>query len=98
VVPTVETTESTVPEEEEATMFEEFVEPEPEVDVDALFAAGKKSKVKDVDAFWNDAVEKTGNVPTNPDVITFEQARKLGLNPGKGETIRRPATGSLKKK
>jgi hypothetical protein len=26
-------------------------------------------------------------MPTNPDVITFEQARKLGLNPGKGETI-----------
>jgi len=98
VAPTVETTETAVVEEEEPTMFEEFTEPEPDVDVDALFAAGKKSKVKDLDAFWNDAVEKTGNIPTNPDVITFEQARKLGLNPGRGETIRRPATGSLKAK
>ena len=76
-------------------MFDQFEEPEPEVDLDALFAAGKNSKVKDLDAFWNDAIEKTGNVPTNPDVITFEQARKLGLNPGKGETIRRPTTGTL---
>jgi two-component system response regulator (stage 0 sporulation protein F) len=95
VAPMPETTESVVPEEEEPTMFEEFVEPEPEVDVDALFAAGKKSKVEDVDAFWNDAIEKTGNIPTNPDVITFEQARKLGLDPGKAETIRRPTTGTL---
>jgi hypothetical protein len=60
-----------------------------------LFAAGKKSKVKDLDAFWNDAVEKSGNIPTNPDVITFDQARKLGLDPGKAETIKRPTTGSL---
>jgi two-component system response regulator (stage 0 sporulation protein F) len=95
VAPMPETTESAVPEEEEPTMFEEFVEPEPEVDVDALFAAGKQSKVKDLDAFWNDAIEKTGNIPTNPDVITFEQARKLGLDPGKAETIRRPTTGTL---
>ena len=38
------------------------------------------------------------NIPTNPDVITFEQARKLGLNPGKGETIPVRNTGLLKKK
>ena len=95
VAPMVETTESAILEEEEPTMFDGLEEPEPEVDVDALFAAGKKSKVKDLDAFWNDAVEKTGNIPTNPDVITFDQARKLGLDPGKAETIRRPTTGSL---
>ena len=81
-------------------MFEtEESEPEPEVDLDALFAsAGKKSKVKDLDAFWDDAVEKTANIPTNPDVITFDEARKLGLNPGKGETIPLRQTGTLKKK
>ncbi len=72
-------------------------EAEPEVDLDALFAsAGKTPKVKDVDAFWDDAVEKAGSIPTNPDVITFEQARKLGLNPGKGETIPVPKTGGLR--
>ena len=81
-------------------MFEsEMAEPEPEVDVDALFAsASKSSKVQDLDAFWDDAVEKTGSIPLNRDVITFEDARKLGLDPGKGETIPLRQTGSLKRK
>jgi two-component system response regulator (stage 0 sporulation protein F) len=70
-------------------------EPEPEVDLDALFAsASKHSTVKDLDAFWNDAVEKTSNIPTNPDVISFEEARKLGLTPGKTMPVK--LTGSLK--
>lgn len=77
---------------------EEESEPEPEVDVEALFAsAEKKSKVKDVNAFWDDAVEKAGNIPLNPDVISFEEANKLGLTPGQqGATIPRPVTGTLK--
>lgn len=88
--------EAAIPEPEALTMPEEQ-EPEPDVDLDALFAnAGKTSKVKDVDAFWNDAVEKAGTIPTNPDVITFDQARKLGLNPGKGETLPVRGTGALK--
>ncbi len=33
--------------------------------------------------FWDDAVEKTGNIPINADVITFADAQKLGLKPGK---------------
>jgi two-component system response regulator (stage 0 sporulation protein F) len=70
-------------------------EPEPEVDLDALFAsANKNATVKDLDAFWNDAVEKTGNIPTNPDVISFEEASKLGLTPGKTMPVR--LTGPLK--
>ena len=70
-------------------------EPEPEVDLDALFAsADKNPPVKDIDAFWNDAVEKSGNVRTNPDVISFEEAGKLGLTPGK--TMPMKLTGSLK--
>jgi CheY-like chemotaxis protein len=73
-------------------------EPEPEVDVDALFASADKAKVQDLDAFWDDAVDKVGNIPINRDVITFEEATKLGLNPGKGETIPLRQTGSLKKK
>ena len=89
-------TEAAVPEPEALPMVEEE-ETEPEVDLDALFAtAGKTSKVKDIDAFWDDAVEKAGSIPTNPDVITFDQAKKLGLNPGKGETIPVPRTGGLK--
>ena len=70
-------------------------EPEPEVDLDALFAAAdKNAQVKDVDAFWNDAVEKTSNIPTNPDVISFDEASKLGLTPGKTMPVR--LTGPLK--
>ena len=81
----------------ESQLMFESNEPEPEMDLDALFAsANDKKKVDDLDAFWNDAVEKTGNIPTNPDVITYEEARKLGLTPGTS-TGRLPQTGSLKK-
>ena len=91
--------ESTVPAEEAGDdILSESREPEPVMDVDALFAsAGKKSKVKDVDAFWDEAVEKSANIPINPDVISFDEANKLGLTPGKqGATIPRPTTGTLK--
>ena len=99
VSPAPATTETALPAPETMPSIDETAEPEPEVDLDALLAtANKKSKVKDVDAFWDDAVEKAGNIPTNPDVITLEQARKLGLNPGKGETIPARTTGILKKK
>src|SRR5688572_28137350 len=85
--------ESAIPEPEPLALAPE--EPEPEVDLDALFAsASKNSTVKDIDAFWNDAVEKTSNVPTNPDVISFEEASKLGLTPGKTMPIK--LTGPLK--
>jgi two-component system, response regulator, stage 0 sporulation protein F len=91
--------EDVLPEPQALPLLQETPEPEPDVDLDALLAtANKKSKVKDVDAFWDDAAEKAGNIPTNPDVITFDQARKLGLNPGKGETIPAKNTGWLKKK
>jgi len=102
VAPAVMVTESTIPEPE--AMAFESEEPEPEMDVDALFAsADEKSKVKDLDAFWNDAVEKTSNIPTNPDVISFDEARKLGLTPGKGTPLKstgplKSSTGPLKKK
>ena len=73
-------------------MLYESDEPEPEMDLDVLFAsAGNKEKVDDLDAFWNDAVEKTGSIPTNPDVITYDEASKLGLTPGK-DTGRIPPT------
>ncbi|HSL46214.1 MAG TPA: response regulator [Anaerolineales bacterium] len=93
--------ESAIPEPEPLAPPQE--EPEPEVDLDALFAsAGQTAKVEDVDAFWNEAVEKTSNIPTNPDVISFEEARKLGLTPGKTMPVKLTGTlkdtGSLKKK
>jgi hypothetical protein len=93
VAPTPIVTESTLPEPEPLPMAPD--EPEPEVDVDALFAsASDKSPVKDLDAFWDEAVEKTSKIPTNPDVISFEEASKLGLTPGKTMPVK--LTGSLK--
>ncbi|HLO14279.1 MAG TPA: response regulator [Anaerolineales bacterium] len=101
VAPTPIVTESTIPEPELPSFESE--EPEPEVDLDALFAdANKKSTVKDLDAFWNEAVEKTSNMPTSPDVISFDEARKLGLTPGKTMPVKLTGplkdTGPLKKK
>ncbi|HLF73622.1 MAG TPA: response regulator [Anaerolineales bacterium] len=85
--------ESAVPEPEALPPSDQA---EPEVDLDALFAsAEKKSKVKDVDAFWDEAVEKTSNPPTNPDVISYEEARKLGLTPKRTGGL---FTGPFKKK
>ena len=94
-------TEANVPASDasEAAMMFESDEPEPEMDLDVLFAsASDKKKVDDLDAFWDDAVEKTGNIPTNPDVITYDEASKLGLTPGKGTGRLPPSTGPLKKK
>lgn len=108
VVPAEVGAEPAVP-EEEAVELPIFVpiqeeEPEPEVDVDALLAAASKKKaVEDVDAFWDDAVEKAGNIPITPDVITFADAQKLGLNPGEAPIkstgpLRETGTLKLKKK
>lgn len=104
VSPATVVTESAVPAKEPGVPVPPFVpeeqlEPELDVDLDVLFgSASKKSEVKDLDAFWDDAVEKTAGIPTNPDVITFEEARKLGLDPGNSQTIPLRQTGSLKKK
>lgn len=93
VVPTPLEAEPAIPESEPLTIAPP--EPEPEVDLDALFAsASQSSAVKDLDAFWNDAMEKTSNIPTNPDVISFDEASKLGLTPGKTMPVK--LTGSLK--
>jgi CheY-like chemotaxis protein len=105
VVPEFKDAESAVPMVEEADVsdmmapiLEDSVsEPEPEVDVEALFASAESNKggAQDLDAFWNDAVEKVGNVPINRDVISFEEAQKLGFDPGKAEALPKQ-TGQLK--
>ncbi len=46
-----------------------------------LLNARKKMSTGELEAYWEAAVEKHGNVPTNPDVISYEQARQLGLAP-----------------
>ena len=50
-----------------------------------LTQAGKqKIKAKDADAFWDEAVEKHGNPPLHPEQLSYEQAKQLGLTPGRG--------------
>ena len=44
-------------------------------------AGRKKIKARDADAFWDNAVEKHGNPPLQPDVLSYEQAKQLGLTP-----------------
>ncbi len=107
VAPVEAGAESAVPEEEAAEPVPPFVltpqpAPEPEVDVEALLAAASKKKIaQDADAFWEEAVEKAGNIPISPDVITFADAQKLGLKPGEAPiktTGPLSASGALKKK
>lgn len=54
--------------------------------IESMFEQKKKPiKASDADAFWDAAVEQHGNPPLHPDVISYEQAKQLGLAP-KGHT------------
>ncbi len=57
------------------------VPPAPEMEALLKSAAEKKPAVTDVDDFWNQAAEKLANKPTDPNVISLEEARKMGLIP-----------------
>lgn len=54
-------------------------------EMEALLKDGAKKKVKqeEMDAFWNQAAEQHANKTTNPEVISYEEARKMGLTPDK---------------
>jgi len=56
--------------------------PAPEMEALLKTAADKKTSQSDMDSFWNDAAEKHGSTPLKPDMISFEDARKLGIVPG----------------
>ena len=71
---------------EEAQQEPELVETEAELenddagDIEPLFKqAKKKLKKGEVDAFWDDAVDKQKGAPIKPDIITYDEARQLGL-------------------
>jgi len=59
--------------------------PSPEMEALLKEASTKKEKVNDMDDFWSLAAEKHGSKPANADVISLEEARKLGLVPGDGK-------------
>ena len=53
--------------------------------IEALLKSKKKISTDELEAYWNDAASKQSSVPTNPEVITYEPARQLGLAPGEEE-------------
>jgi len=55
----------------------------PTQDIEDLLIKVKNQKFKpqEADAFWDEAVEKHGNPPLKPDMISYEQAKRLGLTP-----------------
>lgn len=55
--------------------------PAPEMEALLNQAATQKTKVQNVDDFWNEAAQKHGNKPISPEVMSLEEARKLGLLP-----------------
>jgi CheY-like chemotaxis protein len=59
--------------------------PSPEMEALLKDATTKTTKVNDVDDFWSQAAEKHGNKPASSEVISLEEARKLGLLPGEGK-------------
>lgn len=55
--------------------------PAPEMEALLNQAATQKIKVNNADDFWNEAAQKHANKSSNPEVISFEEARKLGILP-----------------
>ena len=54
-------------------------------EIDTLLKSKKNITTDELQAFWDEAAAKQSRVPTNPDVITYDQARQLGLAPGEEE-------------
>ncbi len=55
------------------------VSPSPEMEALLTNASLDKTNVNNADDFWDQAAEKIGNQPSNPDVISLDDARKLGI-------------------
>jgi CheY-like chemotaxis protein len=59
--------------------------PSPEMEALLKDVTKIKAKTNDMDDFWNQAAEKHGSKPVNSEVMSLEEARKLGLIPGDGK-------------
>jgi CheY-like chemotaxis protein len=60
----------------------------PSPEMEALLREAQKRKqdmANDMDAFWDQAAQKLGSTPTNPESITYEEARRRGLIPDEGK-------------
>jgi len=72
-------------EEEQTPKYAEPLTQTTTSEIEALLKSKKKLTTDELEAYWNEAASKQENVPTNPDVITYEQARQLGLAPDEDE-------------
>jgi DNA-binding response OmpR family regulator len=72
---------SSAPEPDPVQGAEKPVDAPPSPEMEALLknASANKTKANNTDDFWNQAAEKLGNKPVNDDVISLEDARKLGI-------------------
>lgn len=59
--------------------------PSPEMEALLKDAATKKAQPSSTDDFWSQAAETHGKKPVSSEVISLEEARKLGLLPGDGK-------------
>ena len=55
--------------------------PSPEMEALLMKSFVAKKRTGKTDEFWDQAAQKLGTVPVNPDVISLEEARKLGIIP-----------------
>ena len=62
----------------------ENVATEPLTDLEPLLKSKKKLKTEELDAFWSEAAGKS-KAPTKPDMLSYEQAKQLGLTPESGK-------------
>lgn len=74
-----------VEEEQEDPKYSEPVTQTTSAEIDTLLKKKKNMSTDELEDYWEDAASKQGSVPTNPDVITFDQARQLGLAPEEEE-------------
>ncbi len=66
--------------------MEKALQAAPSPEMEALLKGAADKKVnQNADDFWNQAVEKHGSKPVNSEVISLEEARKLGLISGDGK-------------
>jgi hypothetical protein len=62
---------------------EEEVDAEPIPELDDIFTKASEAKLKEeeVDAFWDSLVAESSGEVSRADVISYDQARQLGLAP-----------------
>lgn len=72
-------------EKQEDPAYSEPVTQETTEEIDTLLKKKKNISTDELEEYWDDAAAKQNNVPSNPDAITYDQARQLGLTPGEEE-------------